>query len=430
MYTKLFLFFIYSFIGWVGECVYAACRNRKFINRGVIGGPLCAIYGVTMIFVTMLLSELKVSPVFLFMGSGILFCLVEWLTGKSLERIYHRKWWDYSKLRFHMDGYVCLYSLVIGGVMGSVGLCFLNPILLRFLGILPKFLIHIVLLCLLGIFILDGIGTYAVILGLGSKLTQAEKINSQSLKISHRLNKWIIYHTRKRLERAYPITKKGEIKKKKPTAFAEGCCFYKLFLLFIIGAFLGDVIETIFCRLTMGYWMSRSSLVWGDFSVVWGLAIALVTWMLYHYREKSDGYLFLMGTLLGGTYEYVCSVFTEIVFGQVFWDYSAMQFNLGGRINLLFCFFWGIAAVIWLKKLYPSLSGWIERIPMKIGKWITWSLVFFMTLNMIVSSAALMRYDERKREIEAENSIEEWLDKTYNDDVIKEIYPKSVTVIK
>lgn len=88
--------------------------------------------------------------------------------------------------------------------------------------------------------------------------------------------------------------------------------------------------------------MSRSSLVWGDFSVVWGLAIALVTWMLYHYREKSDGYIFIMGTLLGGTYEYVCSVFTEIVFGQVFWDYSAMQFNLGGRINLLFCFFWGL----------------------------------------------------------------------------------------
>ena len=32
-------------------------------------------------------------------------------------------------------------------------------------------------------------------------------------------------------------------------------------------------------------------------------------------------------------YEYLCSVFTEIVFGAVFWDYSALPFNLGGRIN-------------------------------------------------------------------------------------------------
>ena len=37
----------------------------------------------------------------------------------------------------------------------------------------------------------------------------------------------------------------------------------------LLGAFLGDIVEMIFCRLTMGVWMSRSSLVWGDFSLVW-----------------------------------------------------------------------------------------------------------------------------------------------------------------
>ena len=41
----------------------------------------------------------------------------------------------------------------------------------------------------------------------------------------------------------------------------------------------------------------------------------------------------------------------RIVFGKVFWDYSDIPFNLGGRINLLYCFFWGIAAVVWLKKI-------------------------------------------------------------------------------
>lgn len=430
MYTQLYLFFIYSFLGWLGESIYAAYRNKKFVNRGVIGGPLCCIYGMAMIGVTILLHELKASPFFLFIGSSVLFGLAEWMAGKILNRIYHRKWWDYSRLRFHIDGYVCWYSLIIGGILGSIGLCFLNPILLSFFSVLPKLVTHIGLLVLLGILILDSVGTYAVILGAAPKLPNADKVNNQLLKVSLRLNAWIIRHTRKRLEKAYPVTKKEETGKKKKNIFAEGCSFYKLFLLFVIGAFLGDIVETVFCRLTMGYWMSRSSLVWGDFSVVWGLAIALVTWMLYHYREKSDGYIFLMGTLLGGTYEYVCSVFTEMVFGQVFWDYSAMQFNLGGRINLLFCFFWGIAAVVWLKKLYPILSGWIEKIPTKAGKWITWCLVIFMTLNMLVSSAALMRYDERKRGIDAKNSIEHWIDKTYNDKVIKEIYPKSVTVSK
>ena len=81
------------------------------------------------------------------------------------------------------------------------------------------------------------------------------------------------------------------------------------------------------------------------------------------------------GTFLGGAYEYLCSVFTELVFGKVFWDYSWMPFNLGGRINLLYCFFWGIAAVVWFKILYPKISGWIEKIPVVICKTVTWMLI-------------------------------------------------------
>lgn len=72
-----------------------------------------------------------------------------------------------------------------------------------------------------------------------------------------------------------------------------------------------------------------------------GLAIAIATALLYKDREKPDRHIFIVGTFLGGAYEYVCSVFTEIVFGKVFWDYSKIPFNLGGRINLLYCFFWG-----------------------------------------------------------------------------------------
>ena len=69
----------------------------------------------------------------------------------------------------------------------------------------------------------------------------------------------------------------------------------------------------------------------------------------------------MFGTVLGGTYEYICSMFTEIVFGAVFWDYSDIPFNLGDRINLLYCFFWEIAAVVWLRFLYPFFSNLIEK---------------------------------------------------------------------
>lgn len=188
--------------------------------------------------------------------------------------------------------------------------------------------------------------------------------------------------------------------------------------------------------------MSRSSVVWGPFSIVWGLALALVTLFLYKYKDRSESFLFLTGTLLGGAYEYLCSVFTEIVFGKVFWDYSGIPFNLGGRINLLYCFFWGIAAVIWFKKFFPKIEMVIEKIPVKFGKAVTWCLLVFMVCNIIVSCMALVRYDERSKEnkvmqseqTESSNvkvldknlkSWQKWMDKHYDDAKMKKIYPNA-----
>ena len=172
--------------------------------------------------------------------------------------------------------------------------------------------------------------------------------------------------------------------------------------------------------------MSRSSVVWGPFSLVWGIALGAATALLYKYKDRSDRFLFLVGTFLGGAYEYLCSVFTEICFGTVFWDYSKIPFNLGGRINLLYCFFWGIAAVVWMKGLYPHFSKWIEKIPIKPGKVITWLLVVFMAANVSVSAMALARYDQRSSGIAAEASWQQYMDEHYGDEVIARIYPNAI----
>ena len=205
----------------------------------------------------------------------------------------------------------------------------------------------------------------------------------------------------------------------------EKCSFVQAFWLFLIGAFAGDLVETVFCRLTDGVWMSRSSLVWGPFSVVWGLAIALVTILLYKDREKPEHHIFWIGTFLGGAYEYICSVFTEILFGKIFWDYSAMPFNLGGRINLLFCFFWGIAAVIWMKGLYPKTALLIERIRKKTGRLLTGILMAFMAANIVVSVMALIRYDARANGRPAVYGWEQSMDKHFGDARMERIYPNA-----
>lgn len=427
MYELLWIFFIYSFIGWVLECAYAAFRNKAFVNRGVLGGPLCCMYGFSAVLNVVLLPELSNHGVFLFLGSSILFGACEWGSGKLLERIYHRKWWDVSRHKYHIDGYVSIVSAAAGGFVGFAGMKWLNPLFLRLIGKVPALPGHIVVGCLLALLIIDMLWTYSYILGLPQRFPKTAEIHNSVLRCSLRLNEWILRLSGRRLEKAFPAFGEWELWEK-PEVFAQGCSAYKIFWLFVIGALLGDLVETVFCRITAGVWMSRSSLVWGPFSLVWGFGIAGATWVLYNYREKSDGVLFWFGTFLGGAFEYVCSVFTELVFGQVFWDYSAMPFNLGGRINLLYCFFWGIAAVVWLKKLYPYLSGWIEKIPMRAGKRLTWVLAVFMAADVLVSAMALARYGARGVGQEPSNAVEEWLDIYYDDAAMQRIYPNAISV--
>lgn len=81
IYCLLGLFFAYSFAGWVFEVMAAAVRRKQFVNRGVLGGPLCCIYGFAALAVTIGLQELRDRWIFLFLGAAIVCSFVEWVAG-------------------------------------------------------------------------------------------------------------------------------------------------------------------------------------------------------------------------------------------------------------------------------------------------------------------------------------------------------------
>lgn len=428
IYQLLWLFLIYSFVGWILETIFAITKQRKIINRGLINGPFCTVYGFTGVLITVALKDL--SGVWLFLFSAIYASVIEWVAGKIIEKICHERWWNYENNKFNLGGYISLQTSVLWGVLGFIAITFTNSLLIDAYKLIPFMVVRIILIVVVVALAADMIFSLLILYYNGRGIEKVKSANNNFTKLSRKLEKWLISRVNNRKNKAYPKTVKVEKEAKDKTVFAYGCGFYKLVVLFFVGAFVGDIIETIFCRITMGEWMSRSSVVWGPFSIVWGLAIAAATLMLYKYKDRSDGFLFLIGTGLGGAYEYLCSVFTEIVFGKVFWDYSDIPFNLGGRINLLYCFFWGIAAVVWFKLIYTRLSKVIEKIPVKFGKITTWILVVFMIANVLMSCFALTRYDQREKGIDAKQSWQVWLDKHYDDEKMMRIYPNAIVTNK
>ena len=120
-YTLCVIYLVYSFLGWVGETVVATAKGRRFTNRGVASGPFCFVYGTAGVLITIGLNDQRTSLAALFFGSMIYATVVEWLTAKLLERIHHRRWWDYSDKKFNLDGYVCLQYSLLWGSAGHGG---------------------------------------------------------------------------------------------------------------------------------------------------------------------------------------------------------------------------------------------------------------------------------------------------------------------
>lgn len=427
--SMLFLYFIiYAFLGWCAEVAVTAVKQRRFVNRGVMNGPIVPLYGLMATLAGVFLEPEENNLLVFVLGAVILCAAIEVVAGVILERQFGRRWWDYSDRPMNLKGYICLESSLVKGILVALAVRFLTPVLHWGLSFLPAIALQILALVLAvdGLVMVYGVHEmrrrWKMSGPIADYLQQASETIGDGL--TTRTLGWYHGYQKRHLAKAFPnLTRlSGEEERPAANVFAAGIGFYKLFWLFLIGAFVGDLIETVFVWGTSGVLMSRSSLLYGPFSVVWGLGAAILTVVLRGLMDKSDRYIFVGGALMGGVYEYMCSVVTEKLFGKVFWDYSKIPFNLNGRINLLYCVFWGIAAVVWVKEVYPRISALIEKIPMKVGKVLTWVLVVLLAVDVALSCMALGRMDQREKGIPATNAVQQFLDEQYPDEYLTQRY--------
>ena len=399
---------IYSFLGWVMEvCIYAV-TNHRFVNRGLLNLPVSLPYGLTSVTLMLVLPTLQ-NGIARFLMTLAVHRLIQSLCGHFVRR--------FSGVEPDRNGTPGLRLLgsVAAGTVHFVQYLLIHPLLLALFALLPKAVTDLGAWVFLAVVLVDFFCVRHTLRTHRLSPTVVRHL-SGTQRIADRLTGAIW----DRLHRSYPgLREQGE----QDHIFAKGLCFDKLFWVFLVSSVLGAGIEMVFCRVTGGVWMNRSSLLYGPFSVVWGLGAVVLTVVLQRLSDKPDRVIFLAGCALGGVYEYLCSVFTEFVFGTVFWDYSHMPLNLGGRINLLYCIFWGLLAVLWLRVLYPPMEKGIEKLPPLAGKIITWVLILVMVCNAALTSAAMLRYTQRQGEDPRSGILEQFLDERYPDSYMEHRWP-------
>ena len=417
---------IYSFLGWCAEVLYYAVTRRKFCNRGFLTMPFLLSYGTAFDLMLLTLPALAGRYWLQFLFTLAILSVMESLADHLNRQLGPKVDWGGARSRA-LGGSArgLLSSAAVAGTCLAVYLM-VHPLLLGLLVLVPAVIKRAAVWGLFALMAADFVGVLYTLRTGGARAYASREAASSEGRIASRITAAVW----RRLQKAYPGIREMKPEEQGVYTFARGICLDKLIWVFLTSALLGDIIETFWCGLVNGQWMSRSSVLYGPFSFVWGLGAVVLTVSLRRLAGRDSFFVFAAGFFIGGTYEYLCSVFTELVFGTVFWDYSHMPLNIGGRTNVLFCFFWGLLAVVWIKVLYPWMSQAIEAIPALPGKLLTWALVFIMTCNGLLTCAAMLRYNTRLLQPLPANSFEEFIDRQYSSDFMERRWPNMIVTEK
>ena len=116
-------YFACSFIGWIMEMIYGYMVFGHFVDRGLLYGPICPIYGygaILMVLIAEFMKNKKHINIFAkIVIITVLFTLLEYLGSLMLEAMFGLRWWDYTNEFFNINGRVCLMFSLMFGIMGT-----------------------------------------------------------------------------------------------------------------------------------------------------------------------------------------------------------------------------------------------------------------------------------------------------------------------
>ena len=208
IYYLILYFFTYGFLGWCAEVAYAAVKEKRFVNRGFLNGPICPVYGVGVSAVLLLLEPFENNLVILYVASVIIVTLIEGLTGFALDKIFHHKWWDYSGQPFNIGGYVCpIFSLVWGVACIFIVKVF-QPLVYRVAEALPHALGVALIVVLSIVTFADLYVTASGILKFNKRLEMMERIASELRDISDKMGSNIYENVMDTMEKQEEVGKK------------------------------------------------------------------------------------------------------------------------------------------------------------------------------------------------------------------------------
>ncbi|MCI9039391.1 MAG: putative ABC transporter permease [Clostridia bacterium] len=134
--TYILYFFIFAFMGWLMETIYALFSLGHFVKRGFLYGPICPIYGYGALMLILFLGKYKHKDLPLFIYAAIIFSTFEYIVSFGLDALFSMHWWDYTGEFMNLNGRISAFYSFAWGIIAILFINHIYPFLKKKLNLI------------------------------------------------------------------------------------------------------------------------------------------------------------------------------------------------------------------------------------------------------------------------------------------------------
>lgn len=141
---------------------------------------------------------------------------------------------------------------------------------------------------------------------------------------------------------------------------------YEVVMWFLTYSMMGWLVESIYMSFC-NHKITNRGFAKGPFCPIYGFGALTVFFILRPYSDNSI-LLFLLGSFLATTLEFLTALVMKRIFGQIWWDYHEKPFNFRGIICLESSIAWGFYTLFLFMFLQNMVAAFVAMIPVRAGR--------------------------------------------------------------
>ena len=126
-------FFSYAFAGQIWEIMLNKLQFGRWRYSGFLHLPIVPLYGFSALMMVLVAQFLPRDPLMIFIFSCVAITFLEYFTSLILEKLFHRRWWDYRDTsieivkRYQFEGRISLPVSLVWGILSLLVVYLLQP---------------------------------------------------------------------------------------------------------------------------------------------------------------------------------------------------------------------------------------------------------------------------------------------------------------